>query len=128
GGSTITSLLRKAATEGISVCIWYVGLESVELNIKRVKKRARAGGHDIPNEKIKERWDASRRNIISLLPYIESLHVYDNSKEHDFHKNEKPCPRLLLHIEEKKIIGPLDLSNTPEWAKPIVGAALKMSE
>jgi hypothetical protein len=35
---------------------------------------------------------------------------------------------LVLRMERGEILGPADLSQTPEWAKPIVAAALKMSQ
>jgi hypothetical protein len=31
---------------------------------------------------------------------------------------------LVLHLDRGEIVGPPDLSSTPEWAKPIVAAAL----
>ena len=37
---------------------------------------------------------------------------------------ERPTPRPLLHLDSGRIVGPEDLSKTPEWAKPIVAAAL----
>jgi prevent-host-death family protein len=37
-----------------------------------------------------------------------------------------PAPKLVLHMERGKIIGPADFSKTPDWAKPIVVAALKL--
>jgi len=36
-----------------------------------------------------------------------------------------PQPRLLLHWQGGEIVAPDDLSTTPDWAKPIVAAALK---
>ncbi len=127
GGNTITSLLIKAAKAGIKVKIWYAGLESVELNIARVKARVDAGGHDIPEKDIRKRWNGSRRNLIRLLPHIDSLRLYDNSKEADPKRGKKPQPKLLLHIESQKLVGP-ELSHAPEWAKPIIAGALKTYE
>jgi len=36
-----------------------------------------------------------------------------------------PEPRLVLHVRQEAIVGPRDLSRTPEWAKAIVAAAMK---
>jgi hypothetical protein len=33
---------------------------------------------------------------------------------------------LVLHVKKGRIVAPDDLSSTPEWAKPIVAAALKL--
>ena len=124
GGTTITDLLIKAASEGLKLKIWYAGLESVELNIARVQKRVSQKGHDIPEDKIRQRWDASRRNLIRLLPHLDSLRLFDNSKQADPHDGQRPHPELLLDIVGEKIVGPTDLSKAPEWAKPIIAAAL----
>ncbi|MBC2593509.1 zeta toxin family protein [Ruficoccus amylovorans] len=124
GGQTIPALLIEAAKRGAHVKIWYVGLESVELNIERVHQRVQQGGHPISEEKIRERWDGSRRNLIRLLPYVHSLRLFDNSWQADPREGQQPQPMLLLDVGAQKILGPGDLSRTPEWAKPIVAAAI----
>ena len=35
-------------------------------------------------------------------------------------------PLLVLHMEKGKIRNPADLARSPDWAKPIVAAALKL--
>ena len=125
GGHTITDLLERASARGIEVRIWYVGLNSPQLHIARVRSRVKKGGHDIPEPRIHERYDASRLNLIRLLPGLSELWVYDNSKEADPDAGVAPEPRLVLHVRQGAIVGPRDLSRTPEWAKAIVAAAMK---
>jgi len=129
GGSSIARLLAKAADAGLEVHIWFVGLESVQHHLARVRARVASGGHDIPEEKIRERWDASRENLIRLLPRLYELRVFDNSAERDPQTGEIPPPRLLLHWQRGAVIGPEQaaLESTPEWAKPIVAAALHLT-
>lgn len=124
GGKTITDLLLQAAEEGLKVKLWYAGLESVEQNLARVQARLAKGGHDIPEADIRKRWDSSRRNLIKLLPYLDSLRLYDNSKEADPCQGIAPHPELRLHMEAGKIVGPKNLKGAPEWAKPIIAGAL----
>lgn len=125
GGSTITGLLESAAFSGIEVRIWYVGLDSLELHIARVRSRVEKGGHDIPEERIRARYDKSRLNLIRLLPNLAELRVYDNSKDADPETGAAPEPKLLLHLVRDRIISQCDLGETPEWAKPILMAAMK---
>jgi len=125
GGRTITGLLERAAAEGIEVRVWYVGLTSPALHVARVRARVAKGGHDIPEPRIRERYDASRLNLIRLLPSLIELWVYDNSRAADPHAGVAPEPRLVLHLRRGAIVGPRDLSGTPEWAKAIVAAAIK---
>jgi len=126
GANTIPRLLAGAASQGIEIHVWYVGLSSVELHIERVRARVRKGGHDIPEADIRRRYDHSRLNLIRLLPTLAALRVYDNSAEADPAKGQAPVPMLVLHMDRAKIIGPANLRRTPEWAKPIVAAALKL--
>lgn len=125
GGRTITGLLERAASLGIEVRMWYVGLSSPEHHIARVRARVAKGGHDIPESRIRERYDASRLNLIRLLPSLSELWVYDNSEEADPDAGMAPEPKLVVHIRRGAIVGPRDLSRTPDWAKAIVAAAMK---
>jgi predicted ABC-type ATPase len=125
GGRTITALLERAASRGFEVRIWYVGLNGPELHIARVRARVAKGGHDIPEPRIRERYDASRLNLIRLLPSLSELWVYDNSKDADPDAGVAPEPRLVLHVRHGAVVGPRDLALTPEWAKAIVAAVMK---
>lgn len=129
GGNTIPQLLAHAADEGFDGRIWFVGLSSVAKHLARVRARVESGGHDIPEDKIRERWEGSRRNIIALMPRLTELRVFDNSAERDPETGTIPAPRLLLHWKNGAVVGPsvAELEQTPDWAKPIVAAALKLA-
>lgn len=123
-GRTITALLESALDAGLEVHLRYVGLEGVELHLARVRARVEAGGHDIPEAKIRERYDGSRRNLIQLLPRLTDLRVFDNSVEASITENGRPQPRLLLHLASGTIEEAATPNSIPTWAKPIVAAAL----
>ena len=125
GGNTIPALLSSALPAGLEVRVWYVGLSGVALHIARVRARVEKGGHPIPEQRIRDRYDHSRLNLIRLLPRLTELLVYDNSNEADPDAGERPEPKLLLHMSSGSIIGSCDLKFIPEWAKPILAAALK---
>jgi predicted ABC-type ATPase len=124
GASTIPRLLAEAAAQGVEIHMWYIGLESPELHIERVRARVRRGGHDIQEADIRRRYEHSRLNLIELLGKLAALRIYDNSADADPASGKAPMPRLVLHLEHGKIKAPVDLSRTPAWAKPIVAAAL----
>ena len=125
GGQTITGLLEEALLAGIEVRIWFVGLSSPELHIARVRNRVKKGGHDIPEETIRERYDKSRLNLIRLMPNLTELRLYDNSREADPKTRKHPEPLLLLHVIKGEIKALYDLALIPDWAKPIVAVAMK---
>jgi len=127
GGRTIRRLLEEAARAGHRVNIWFCGLESPELHVRRVCARVEKGGHDIPVEKIRERWNGSRENLIRLMPFLHHLRVYDNSAEGDPARGLSPRPVLLLEMKSGKITAPDDLFRAPEWAQPLVAAAIRLT-
>jgi predicted ABC-type ATPase len=127
GGETMTQLLERAADTGFEVRIWYAGLATPELHIARVQQRVAKGGHDISPVDVRRRYDQSRLNLIRLLPKLTELRVYDNSEEGDPDAGEEPAPRLLLHWRAGGIAAPSYFNSTPDWAKPIVAAAIKIA-
>lgn len=128
GGNTIPGLLESAVAAGIEVRIWYVGLDSVELHVERVRARVEKGGHDIPEETIRERYSRSLLNLIRLMPTLTELRVYDNSPEADPQTDIPPEPNLIVHLDRGKLRSVCDLAATPEWAKPIVLTALRTAD
>ena len=125
GGNTITMLLETALSSGIEVRMSFVGLDGVDLHLARVRARVTQGGHDIPEATIRDRYVRSRLNLIRLLPRLTELRVYDNSVEADPLADLAPEPVLVLHCAGAVLLGPTDLSRTPEWAKPIVAASIR---
>ena len=126
GANTMTELLIQAAEAGFEVHIWYAGLASSAQHIERVRARVARGGHDIPEQDIRRRFDHSRLNLIRLMPHLTSLRVFDNSVDADPEAGKQPIPRLVLRVEQGAVItAAKDLVSTPEWARPLVAAALK---
>jgi predicted ABC-type ATPase len=115
GGNTMPALLKKAASSGSEVRIWYVG------------SRVAIGGHDIPESKIRERYAQSRMRLIELMPALSELKLFDNSKDGDPQKGQAPSPKFLLHMNRGKIVKAYDLRQIPQWAKPILQAAIESS-
>jgi len=130
GGKTMTALLEQAAQAGLGVHVWFVGLTDVELHIDRVQRRVAKGGHDIPVEKIRQRFQNGRLNLIRLLTQLTELHLYDNSVEADPDTGATPLPRLLLYCRDRRVVWPTNLKTllgaTPAWAKSITAACIKL--
>jgi predicted ABC-type ATPase len=131
GANTIPRLLGEAA-ETHDVVMVFCGLASVEKHIGRVKLRVRYGGHDIPEEKIRQRWESSRHNLIALLPRLARLQVFDNSEEAT-PGADVPPPMLVLEMENGRVLHPRRddagaLRTIPDWAKPVVAAAFRCDD
>jgi predicted ABC-type ATPase len=129
GANTITGMLEHAARTH-DVLMMFCGLSSPEHHIARVQARVASGGHPIPENKIRERWVASRLNLIKLLPRLARLQVFDNSLD-VAPGQEIPDPVLVLEMVRGHISVPEPsdaeaLGATPAWARPIVQAALEI--
>lgn len=124
GGHTIVKkLIAAAATH--DVMVWFCGLRDAPLHIERVRQRVARGGHDIPEERIRERCKTSVLNLLRLMPHLTQMRVYDNSVQVATGR-ALPEPQLVLHIKHGTQLFPRTLDearNTPDWAKPIVEAA-----
>ena len=129
GASTMTELLIQAANSGFKIHVWYAGLASPEQHIERVRARVSRGGHDIAEEDIRRRFEHSRLNLIRLMPYLASLRIFDNSAEANLKRGEQPAPVIVIHVENGSVMNhPKSLAQTPDWARPLVTAALKLKQ
>ncbi len=129
GAKTIASMLAQAA-DTHDVMMIFCGLESVALHLRRVQSRVACGGHDIPETKIRERWVSSRLNLIELMPQLARLQVFDNSAQ-VAPGEDIPEPVLVMEMVGGTLTFPEPshtptLSATPEWARPIIQAAIEL--
>ena len=97
-----------------------------EFAIERVEAPGRRGGHAIAPELIERRFEQSRINLIDLLPHLTELRIHDNSVDAVPATGKPPKIKLLLHMKAGRILNLHDLKNSPDWAKPIIAAALKL--
>jgi predicted ABC-type ATPase len=125
GGRTVAAKLL-AATRTHDVVVWFCGLASPEQHIERVRARVAAGGHPIAEAKIRERYDSSRLNLVALLPHLAQVMIYDNSVQ-AAPGEAVPDPVLVAKVVAGRLAWPADaeaLARTPDWAKPLLAAAL----
>ncbi len=120
GGKSIIQLLRDAMEKGVQIRIFYCGLSSVELHIERVRFRVSRGGHNISEEKIRERYTRSIHNMMTLLPDCYQVVVFDNSTPLT---NNKPAIKKLFSVKAGKI--KILEQDMPTWAKPLATMGLK---
>ena len=127
GGRTVAGRIA-AATRTHDVLMWFCGLASPDLHVARVRARVAAGGHDIPEARIRERYPQALRNLIALMPDLAQLQVYDNSADVKI-GSPIPDPVLVLEMQDGRPVWPASddenaLRHTPDWAKSLVEAAL----
>jgi predicted ABC-type ATPase len=73
--------LKKCKCEGYKINLTYVWLDSPALAIERVARRVASGGHNIPQDIIRRRYQRGKDNFWKLYaPIADYWIVYDNSK------------------------------------------------
>lgn len=127
GGTTVAARIAAAARTH-DVLMWCCGLDSPERHIARVRARVAAGGHDIADERIRQRYPRALHNLIALMPRLAHVRVYDNTAE-AAHGTSVPDPLLVLEMKGRRVLWPkagdeASLGLIPDWAKPLVAAAL----
>jgi predicted ABC-type ATPase len=79
---TFAPFLRHCRSQGYRVNLIYLWLPSPDLAVARVARRVASGGHSIPEDVIRRRYERGRRNLVNLyLPLCDNWIVYNNSRE-----------------------------------------------
>lgn len=102
-GKTIIKLFEKLKENGYKIDLYYVGLKNSDIALERIKSRVANGGHDIPAEKVRRRYEESRNNLEKVIPFCNSVSIFDNSESF----------RRLATIKEGKLIQKAD--KVPFW-------------
>jgi predicted ABC-type ATPase len=63
---TFAPFLQTCKTRGYTINLIYFWLRSPDLAVERVARRVASGGHSIPEDVIRRRYDRGRRNLINL--------------------------------------------------------------
>lgn len=72
-------LLREAKEKGYFIRGYYILTCDPLLNVARVKARVIGGKHDVPEEKVINRYQKSLANIPEFLMLCDICHIYDNT-------------------------------------------------
>ena len=71
--------LKNARQRNYRNYLYFVATDSPEINISRVRHRVRAGGHDVPADKITTRYYRSLDLLWEAVKYTDRAYIFDNS-------------------------------------------------
>ncbi len=72
--------LRECKQEHYNIALIYVWIEGADLARQRIRERVAQGGHSIPDEVVRRRYERSTANLVNLyLPLADSWRIYDNT-------------------------------------------------
>jgi len=79
-GRGYARLIPAWRTDGYTVKLFFLRLDSPELAIARVRQRVREGGHNVPEQTIRRRFAAGLRNFEEIYqPIVSEWALYENS-------------------------------------------------
>jgi predicted ABC-type ATPase len=79
---TFAPFLRNLKTDGYTVSLLFLYLESPELAVKRVAKRVASGGHKVPEADIRRRYNSGLKNFFLLYkPIADNWSIWNASNK-----------------------------------------------
>ncbi len=79
-GKSYLKIFHALKRKGYRLFLFFLWIPVSGLAIARIKERVREGGHDIPDEDVKRRYERSYINLFDLyMPIMDSWMFFDNS-------------------------------------------------
>ena len=105
------AFLKSAAEAGYNTILCFIGTAGPEASEQRVAMRVSQGGHDVPTEKLLQRFPRILENLKAALRDLPNVWVFDN--------NDLRTPyRLVATFESGR---PVKLQRpVPRWLKPLL--------
>jgi predicted ABC-type ATPase len=102
--------LKEAQGRGFRTYLYFIATEDPEINIQRVKNRVTAGGHDVPVEKIVDRYHRSLQLLGSALRYTHRAFLFDTSEAEPWYVAEVTNGQTIELKRNQEI---------PSWFEPV---------
>lgn len=109
-GKRTLHTIRTARERGYSVRLYYIGLNTADDSIQRIANRVFKGGHDIPAEDVRRRFENRLSALLTVLPYCDEATFFDNDNgfvEVGIYRNGELTPTA---------------ANLPQWFCDIMAA------
>jgi predicted ABC-type ATPase len=79
-GRNYLKLMKSLKEVGWAINLIYIGIDNPETNIRRVRERVERGGHTVPMDDIRRRYERSLDNLVKAIAIADSVIIYDNSE------------------------------------------------
>lgn len=91
--------IKSAKNLGYRIYLYFVSTKDVEINIKRVSQRVSLGGHNVPEEKIRSRYQKSLEILFDALRLCDRAYLFDNSEEKWVLLAELDQDEFIIHTD-----------------------------
>lgn len=102
--------LSIAKAAAYTTYLYFIATEDSSININRVENRVKKGGHDVPVDKIEDRYHKSLSLLLPALRAADRAYVLDNSRQSNYIIMEKAYDsQAIFHT-----------NNIPVWFSQII--------
>ena len=77
-GTRTEKTIQRAIERGYRIRLYYVGVDTAEESISRIKNRVSKGGHNIPTNDVLRRFENRFCDLAKILPYCDEAVFFDN--------------------------------------------------
>jgi len=110
--------IKLAKGKGYRIYLYFVALDNPELSIARVKARVIQGGHDVPVDKIIDRYERTMNLLLEAIRLSDRAYIFDNSYSE---------PKMFAVVENDEI-SILNTDFAPAWFQKYVLDKLNKDE
>lgn len=79
-GLSSISFVERAKKNGFKIHLNFIGVEDVDLSLRRIAERVERGGHGVPEAMVRMRFENQFLNFHKLFPLIDTAMFYDNTQ------------------------------------------------
>ena len=102
--------LKALELAGYQVVLCYIGISAAEVSEVRVMMRVSKGGHDVPANKIEERYARTLNNLKLAIASLSDVRVFDND-------NLSYPYRLVARCAHGQVVAHAE--DMPQWLKDV---------
>ena len=82
-GKGYVRLLKDLKSKGYRIHLYFLWVDNVDIALERVADRVRRGGHNVPEEIVRRRFNRGLPNLFNLYrPLLDLWAIFDNSTDH----------------------------------------------
>lgn len=99
--------IKRAKQAGYKTYLYYVCINDPFVNIERVKQRVELGGHNVPEDKIRSRYDNSLSHLYDMSMLCDRVYFFDNSYEQELFAEKSENNLLKIKVSKYNKLQPI---------------------
>ena len=101
--------MSEAMEAGYKVYLYFVSTESPKINVFRVRSRKKQGGHNVPADKIRSRYNRSMDNMFDASLIEDHSYFFDNS-------STGKDPKVIAQVKKAGLMQEVETyGDRPNW-------------